>query len=1239
MIYTFYSYKGGVGRSMALANIGDMLARAGLRVLMIDFDLEAPGLELFFQIDHKNVGKHLGLLDLLVSYKQDMSRSVMDDDTPMFRRLQELFIVPVYPQLPSGGQLDLLNAGQRFGEEQLSRYALTLRTFDWQDFYFNWAGELFFDWLRNALVPLMYDVVLVDSRTGVTEMGGICAYQLADVVVLFCATNRQNLQGTRNVIENFFSPRVQALRHNRPLQVLAAPSRVEQKYIHLLKSFQNRFENTFEPYLPPQLKAAGLSFWDLVIPYDPHYSFEEQVVAMLSSAKEKRQVASAYENLVEAMILLAVPESAISRLRPKAVLETKQEPQYDITQQTAGYDVFLSYVPEDREAVQQLVVGLREAQMVIFDAGELGPGNEWAAALERALDQSRNIVIVIGPSGNIRDWQRGTLMAAIARVASSRQGFNVIPVLLPGSDPNTGELSSVFADFQYLDFRSGLDTEQAMRTLVQRISGRSAQVEIETVAPYRGLNAFSEQDADLFYGRESAVAELVQRMSRANFLAILGASGSGKSSLVMAGLIPKLRRGALSGSGDWRISRVRPGTQPLRALSAAASTLDDPEQLTGIERELASNPRGLLLIADQLGIRQAGSRWLLVIDQFEEIWTQTTSPHEGVIFFKVLLETATAPNSPIILLIILRADFLSYASARPELRELIQDNQYLLGPMGRNELREAIEKPARKVGLAFEPGLIERLLDDMGDEPGNLPLLQLVLSILWERRRSGFLTLKAYAEVGGIRGALAYFADEAYKLLNPQERDAARDVLLRLVQPGVGTPDTRRRATIDELLSASSDPAIVNQVIRKLTNARILVTSVSEASQSCELAHEALIHGWPLLQSWINENRQALLVRRQLSDSAREWDRLGRDEDLLYRGVRLAQAQELAHSFTGQLNDLELGFLQASQALAENEAQAREAQRQRELEFARKIAETEGLRAEQQALSATRLRWLLIVATLAALVAIALGLIAVTARQTAVNQAATATNALGLSQQRSTLLVEEAATKDAFLSLSQDQGTALAHQSGTIEAGAISARVTAEAQVYYQATANARIQDERDIAIKAAKEAQISQQAAASSVSPDGRYLLNLSTDGTVRLWDLSTSALVATLGEKEAITTADFSPGVNSVATGDIFGWVRLYEISTGMEIMASQDHKGIIRKVAFSPDGNLLASADDVGMGVIRNFSSEQPLVEIFSPSGEPLVDIGFTPDARNVVTTDINGQSVLWDTQGNYVQTLTP
>jgi CO dehydrogenase nickel-insertion accessory protein CooC1 len=301
LICTFYSYKGGVGRSMALANVGDILARAGLRVLMIDFDLEAPGLEQYFQVDHKAVRSKLGLFDLILRYKSAMSVAASDEQDQEFRRLQQLFITEIYPRRSSGGQLDLMTAGQRGDDEQLAQYALNLRQFDWQDFFFNWGGELFFEWLRRTLDRQLYDVVLVDSRTGVTEMGGICAYQLADVIVVLCASNQQNLEGAHDIVRNFFSPRVRMLRAERDLRIIVVPARVELQDDRLLSDYRKRFDSLFDGFVPKPLAQAGIKFWDLLIPYEPQYAFQERVLAIGDPRERRSAMRPALQKLIDAI--------------------------------------------------------------------------------------------------------------------------------------------------------------------------------------------------------------------------------------------------------------------------------------------------------------------------------------------------------------------------------------------------------------------------------------------------------------------------------------------------------------------------------------------------------------------------------------------------------------------------------------------------------------------------------------------------------------------------------------------------------------------------------------------------------------------------------------------------------------------------------------------------------------------------------------------------------------------------
>lgn len=301
MIYTFYSYKGGVGRSMALANVAELFYQAGLRVLMVDWDLEAPGLERFFPIDLEEVLDRPGIMDMLLGYKKQMSQKLLISEGKElpFEKPSQL-VVDIYPDSSDKGKLYLLTAGRR-SKEHFAEYASSLLNFDWQDFYLNWEGELYFEWLRQQFQDVA-DVVLMDSRTGVTEMGGVCTYQFADVVVMFCAPNQQNLSGIYEMANNFKRPEVQKLRQGRPLDILIVPSRVEDRAeTWLLNEFHETFTDKFDRFMPKVLGGGLKSFWDLMIPHVPYYAFNERVVVRERGKAGSEDMVNAFGNLANLM--------------------------------------------------------------------------------------------------------------------------------------------------------------------------------------------------------------------------------------------------------------------------------------------------------------------------------------------------------------------------------------------------------------------------------------------------------------------------------------------------------------------------------------------------------------------------------------------------------------------------------------------------------------------------------------------------------------------------------------------------------------------------------------------------------------------------------------------------------------------------------------------------------------------------------------------------------------------------
>lgn len=1179
MILTFYSYKGGVGRSMALSNVADTLARQGLRVLMIDFDLEAPGLEQFFPINHNQVRSHLGLVDLLLSYKQAMSQASSTDlEQSSFRQLKELFIVPIYDQLPSGGRLDLLPAGQRGDEEQLANYALSLRTFDWQDFYFNWAGELFFDWLRRTLRSL-YDLVLVDSRTGVTEMGGICAYQLADSIAMFCASNQQNLYGTLNVIQNFYSPRVQILRRNRPLQLLVVPSRVEQRDNPLLEDFNQRFNEAFSSFTPKELSEAGLSFWDLVIPYEPHYAFKEQVVTSPSRPAREPQVSAAYQKLVDAIIAIADPESPIARLRSNGQgSKSFAEAQYDITRTQAGYDLFLYYHAGESEAVQPLILELekRPEELTTFDPQPLLRGDAWQTAVEHALEESRACLVLLGPDLHA-PWENEELRGLIEKRLSSHRPFEIIPVLLPGAKPPDPErVPSFLSGKKWNDFRGGFTSESLDELIYPLVSSPASTPSSgkHLANPYKGLSPFQQQDAALFSGREALVQKALEHLEDSCVLFIIGPSGSGKSSLVNAGLIPALREGALSGSKEWRFVNIRPGVHPLDTLAAKLAQFlkgdsFDPHTTTELRLRLEHNENELFHIADEMGIRKKGSHLVLVIDPLEEIWSLAEAPEERQTFLRQLIRAATAPDTPYTVIFVLRSDYFSETASELLLRDLVADHQLLVGPMTRDELAQAILAPAQKAGIAFEPGLPEVILDEVEGQPGALPLMQFVLQLLWERQSQGFLTLKAYKSIGGMSGALSQQADYVCSQLSEDELELTRQIFIRLVSWGKEEVLTRRRVAIKELIPAGGSSTRIEAIVQRFVDARLLVTGlIEQTDEVCvQIAHESLIRAWPRLQTWLEGDRQLSLALRQLSEDAKTWEEQKRNTAFLYRGARLQEAESWAAMYVGRLNALELEFIRTSRLA----------------------------RDRQQRLN-------VVISIMGILSLAVLAIFGFIQADLARNAEATAVNAQSTAVANAYIAKTESANA---ISEANARATAQANAEGQ-QMIALARQLAAQSQSVYSVVGKGRL---------------LSALLAIESI----RLLPSIEGFQSLQRGLIGLPRVVSSFNEATPVLRAAFSLDGKLVATGSQDGTVSVLEAATGRLIFAYPSG-GAVNAVSFSPDGKFLVSSSQNGTVRVSEAVNGAPYKEI--DSSDPSLPARFTPDGRYVVSVQEDGTFNLLD-----------
>ena len=476
----------------------------------------------------------------------------------------------------------------------------------------------------------------------------------------------------------------------------------------------------------------------------------------------------------------------------------------------------------------------------------------------------------------------------------------------------------------------------------------------ESLCPYRGLDAFREEDSRQFFGRQGLVQKLVERLRERRLLAVIGPSGCGKSSLVAAGLLPALKDGTLDGSQTWRYLRpIVPGSDPLASLAWALAPF-------GIEPPPAPDRHWIL---DLLKVPDpTDTSWhlkklgpvpvVLVIDQFEELFTLCDDTPAREQFLKVLLRLATAPGPRHTVVLTMRLDYRERVTVDPDFFNEFEKGEVLVTPLTAGELREAIEKPAEAVGLKFEAGIVDRLVRDVLGEPAALPLLQFTLLKLWDLRERNLITWGTYVSLGNAREALARTAERFFQPLLPEEQEEVKRLLLRLVRPTVGWEVTSRRLRLEDLLQ-SANRLRAQSVLDKLIQARLvrLTRGESAADDQVEIAHEALVRNWPRLVEWLVAERSAIQHRLALTDAARIWQERGEDPSALLRGSLLEDA--LAYT---DLNTLEAHFVQASQAAAEAAEREEFLRQQRELEQVLQLAEEHRLRAEQKIWANRRLR-------------------------------------------------------------------------------------------------------------------------------------------------------------------------------------------------------------------------------------------------------------------------------------------
>ena len=642
---------------------------------------------------------------------------------------------------------------------------------------------------------------------------------------------------------------------------------------------------------------SGTPVWDSQV---------DAVVGMIVAAEKRTNLKTAF----------AIPVDVLAGSWP--LLESRIHP-----------FVFVCYARADSERVIALKTDLQGRGISVWiDREGLQPGTlDWEEALRTAIRAARVVLLIASPNARSSRYVRDEL-----RIAELYQR-PVYPLWIEG----TQWMDAVplgWGGVQYIDARES-HYETAIPELVGLLNtatstpAKVSEPDFEPRNPYKGLRAFNSDDASDFFGRdtlinalatalEGALAEDAKGQHCARLLTVIGPSGSGKSSVVMAGLLPRLQQGKLPGSEQWiYLDPIVPGTRPIEALTLALSEHLPDKSLKAIREDLEDDSaRGLHLLATKLA-KRAGTKVVLLVDQFEELFTQTPSENERRHFLELLVTASTEPHSPVIVLLTLRADFYDRPMRYPQLHQLMQAHQTYVLPMTIHDLREVIEKPTAlpDVQMTFEGDLVGDLLFEVQSQVGALPLLQFTLDQLFQRRSGRQLALSAYRELGGVKGALTRKAEETYTALPSDEhRKLARALFVRLIDPGVTEQDTtRRRAALSEFsLADATQTRRLQEVADAYIAARLLTTNEIAGTTTIEVSHEALIREWPRLASWLREAREDIRLQQTISEDTAEWEQHNKPGDRLYRGSQLKDARAWARRNTPSGN--EMAFLRAGAA-------------------------------------------------------------------------------------------------------------------------------------------------------------------------------------------------------------------------------------------------------------------------------------------------------------------------------------
>ncbi|MDJ0619727.1 MAG: CHAT domain-containing protein [Calothrix sp. MO_192.B10] len=746
------------------------------------------------------------------------------------------------------------------------------------------------------------------------------------------------------------------------------------------------------------------------------------------------------------------------------------------------------------------------------------------------------------------------------------------------------------------------------------------------ICPYRGLYAFREQDAHLFFGREEFTQNLVAAVRKKPLVAVVGPSGSGKSSVVFAGLVPQLKQDTLA---NWQIIHFRPGNNPIEGLARAFTPLlwfedENAQRLFELELQVAveQDSQALYRIIEIYVQQNPGTRLVLIADQFEELYT--LAPEEQRQPFLDALLTACNKAPSFTLVITLRADFYGYALSYRPFSNALQGAVLNLGPMSRQELHSAIAKPAAKIQLGLEDGLTNRIVNEIGHEPGRLPLLEFALTQLWEQRENGRFTHQAYNKIGGVSLALGEYAEQVYTQLCEDDRNKAQQVFIQLVRLGEGAEATRRLATRSQVKNWD--------LVTHLASKRLVVTNRNSerGEETVEIVHEALIKSWGRLEQWLLDNEDFLRWRNRLEDAMGEWKSHSNHEDYLLRKAPLVEAEGWWQKRAEEISGSQGNFIQKSLELRKHH------QRNQKLTISgiavvlltiTGIAVWNWRKAEDSERKAN-------VSEIQAIAKSSPALLASNQYLDALVEAIKAgqkLKKLGSAADPKTRMQVILALREAVYE-GLERNRFSGHR-GNVYSLTFSPNGKTIASASEDKTIKISNLDGRVLKTLTGHSGTIFSVV----FSPNGKTIASASFDRTIKIWNLDgNGSLLKTLtGHKGAVNSVTFSPDGKTIASASEDKTIKIWNLD-GSLLTTLTGHKGAVNSVTFSPDGKTIASASEDK--TIKLWSLDSGKSKTLGKHNGPGTSVTFSRNGKKLASTSWDGRIKLWNVNGQSTQEIT-